>query len=92
MSDEEKVKVFKETWWADNLTEAEWRLILDQNPPGYSKVVKSRLKRKLTGWLMAMARVALFAPEVYGGAIDKAKEMYQQQVGEEHPLFKGEPE
>jgi hypothetical protein len=46
-SDEEKARLYKATWWADNITNAEWPALLGRE--GASKTAKSRLKRKTVG-------------------------------------------
>jgi hypothetical protein len=84
-SDEEKARLYKATWWADNITNAEWPALLGHE--GASKTAKSRLKRKTVGWLMAMGRIAALNPGLYNQAAAEARELYQQQLGEPHPMF-----
>ena len=87
LSEEDQVKIFKETWWADNLSDAEWRTILKQNPPNYERVVRSRLKKKIVGWLVVLGRLATFEADLYNDAVKEAKEIYSKLIKREHPLF-----
>jgi hypothetical protein len=88
-SDEEKARLYRATWWADNITNAEWPVLLGHE--GASKTAKSRLKRKLVGWAMAEGRIAVLNPELYNQAVKEAKRLYQEQLGEPHPLFPADP-
>jgi hypothetical protein len=82
---EEQIRLLKETWWADNITGKEWELILGKD---CSPVVKSRLKRKMIGWWMALGRIILFAPEVYDQSVTEAKVLYRKQIQIAHPCFR----
>jgi len=90
LSPEKKVEVFKKTWWCDLLTEAEWRTILGQNPPNYKSVVKSRLKKKAVGWLIALGRILTFEPDIYNKAVEEAIRLYRELCGLPHPMFERE--
>lgn len=84
-TDEEKVKLYRATWWADNITNAEWPVVLGHE--GTSKTAKSRLKRKLIGWFMAMGRIAALNPELFDQAAKEAKALYLEQLRDRHPLM-----
>ena len=92
LSPEEQVKVYKKTWWCDLLTESEWRTILDSNPPSYKQVVRSKLKKKVVAWIIALGRVATFDTDLYNEATKQARELYKELCDVEHPLFKKEAE
>jgi hypothetical protein len=85
-TDEEKAKLYRATWWADNITNAEWPALLGHE--GASKTAKSRLKRKMVGWLMAMGRIAALNPDLYEQAVKEAKALYAEQLGQPHPMFR----
>jgi len=87
---EKQAEVYKKTWWADFLTEREWRTILGQNPPRHTSVVKSMLKKKAAGWLVALGRLATFEPELYNASVMLARDLYRDLIGEPHPLLKEE--
>jgi hypothetical protein len=84
-SDEEKARLYRSTWWADNITNAEWPALLGHQ--GASKTAKSRLKRKLVGWLMAMGRIAALNPELFDAAVREARDLYAAQLRQGHPLM-----
>jgi hypothetical protein len=87
---EKQAEIYKKTWWADFLTEREWRTILRQNPPRHTSVVKSMLKKKAAGWLVALGRLATFEPELYNASVTLARDLSQDLIGEPHPLLKEE--
>jgi hypothetical protein len=76
--------IFKAHRWMDLITNAEWPVLLQtvRNPS-----VKSRLKRKLVWWFMALGRVAEIRPELYNQAVAEAKTLFEQLFGRPHPLF-----
>lgn len=82
---EEQAKLLKQTWWADLITDAEWKVILDHADASPS--AKSRLKKKVAGWIIAEGRIALLAPDLYLAAVKEARQLYRDQVGERHPLY-----
>jgi hypothetical protein len=84
-SEEEVVRALRETWWSDNVTNAEWPALLGHD--GVKAYVRSRLKRKVVGWLMAMGRLAALNPTLYNQAVQEAKRLYAEQLGEPHPMF-----
>jgi len=88
LPEEEQAKLLKETYWADNITEREWDLLLGQPTP-YKGVVRSRLKRKAVGWLMALARISCFDPMLYDEITKEAEETYRRQIGMPIPIIKG---
>ena len=85
MSEAEQARVMRETWWADNIANSEWPVVLGDE--GASAVAKSRLKRKMIGWFMAMGRIAALNPELYNAAVEGAMAKYLDQLGEPHPMF-----
>jgi hypothetical protein len=89
MSEEEQAAVYKAAYWADNITNAEWPVVLGHDD--FSPSAKSRLKKKAAGWFMALGRIAYLDPDLYNEIVQRAKEMYQDQIGEPHPCF-GEDE
>ena len=46
---------------------------------------RSRLKKKASGWLMALARIAVLNPELFRTAVEEAHRMYGEQVKDEYP-------
>jgi hypothetical protein len=89
MSQEEQVAVYKATYWADLFTNAEWPVVLKHE--GVKSYVRSRLKKKVVGWWMAMGRLAYLHPTFYNETVAAAKELYREQIGEEHPCFAHTP-
>jgi len=87
LSPEKQVEVYRKTWWCDLLTEREWLVILNQSSR-HRAVVRSILKRKMTGWLMALGRVATFDPDLYNEAVRSAKELYRELCDSEHPVLR----
>jgi hypothetical protein len=83
MTDEEKVRTLRETYWADNLTNSEWPVMLQdvRNAP-----VRSRLKKKMVGWFMILGRIGALNPELYNQAYAEARALYRKQLGEPWPL------
>jgi hypothetical protein len=84
MTPEEQVAIFKATWWADNLTNTEWPVMLQnvRNPSA-----RSRLKRKLVGWFMILGRIAALNVDLYNQAVAEAQRLYHEQIGDCHPMF-----
>jgi len=89
LPEEEQAKLLKSTYWADNITEREWDLLLNRSIP-YKEVVRSRLKRKAVGWLVALARISYFDPILYGEILSGAEETYREQIGVPIPIIKKE--
>ena len=85
---ERQVEVYKKTWWCDLLTEREWRMVLNQNPPQHIAVIRSILKKKVAGWLIAMGRLATFEPGLYEESVKLAEDLYRELTGERHPLLR----
>jgi hypothetical protein len=85
MTDEEKVAAYKATWWADNITAAEWPVVLGK--PEASKTNRSRLKKKMVGWFMAMGRIGALNPELFHQAFEEARRLYLEQIGEPNPIL-----
>lgn len=84
-SDGEIAAALKATWWADLITASEWPALL-RLPEGKAPN-RSKLKRKLVGWLMASGRIAALDPQLFDQAVREARDLYRQQLGEQHPLM-----
>jgi hypothetical protein len=83
MSDEERAKVLKATYWADNITNAEWPVVLRHE--GVKAYVRSKFKRKVVGWLMALGRIAKLNPAFFEECAIAARALYEEQVRQEYP-------
>jgi hypothetical protein len=83
MDDEEYARVMREAYWADNITNAEWPLVLKHD--GVKAYVRSKFKKKAAGWLVALARVAYLNEDLFAEIAVKAEEMYRGQI--EQPSF-----
>lgn len=79
----EYVRLLKAASWADNITNREWPVVLDEDEATTTN--RYRLKKKAAGWMMALARIAVLNPELLRSAADLAREMYADQVGETYP-------
>jgi hypothetical protein len=79
-SPEEWVVLMKRCYYADYFTVAEWRAIVSDGQQ-QNRSVKSKLKRKVTGWLMAMGRLGAIKRDWLTGAMLKATEEYQELTG-----------
>jgi hypothetical protein len=85
MTEAEKASAYKAAYWADNITNAEWPLVLRHD--GVKAYVRSRFKKKAAGWLMALARVALINPDLFAEIATKADEMYREQIEDDSLLL-----
>jgi hypothetical protein len=83
---EELEAIFKATWWADNITNAKWPALLHREGP--SRSARSKLKKKVISWWMALSRIAYLDPELYNQTVAEAKRLYLEQVREPHPCFR----
>lgn len=88
MTEAERAAIYKATYWSDNITNAEWPVVLGHE--GATKPNRSRLKKKIVGWLMAMGRIARLNPELFEEARQKAAALYRQQLEEDHPFLGAE--
>lgn len=84
---EELAEIYKATWWADLITEAEWKVLLDHDDA--TAAAKSRLKKKMTGWWMALSRISILHPELYEQSVKAATKLYEAQLREPIPIFRG---
>jgi hypothetical protein len=84
----EQAAIYKATYWADNITNSQWPVVLDHD--GASKVERSRLKRKGVGWVMALSRIAALNPDLYNQIVAEAKALYQDQIGVPSPMFRSD--
>lgn len=78
MSPDEQARILKATYWADNITNAEWPAVLGED--GFSPSAKSKLKRKASGWLVALARIHYLNPELFEEVVAKAAATYEEQI------------
>ena len=83
LPDDEQARVLKATYWADNITNREWPVVLGHDDATTTN--RYRLKRKAAGWMMALARISVINPELFEAAAAQAREMYADQVGEQYP-------
>jgi len=86
MSDEEQVAIVKATRWADRITEAEWRALLDHD--GCSPSARSRLKTKAAEWLVALARIYFLNRGLFAEITSKADQTYSEQIERESFLLR----
>jgi len=49
--------------------------------------VRSRLKRMMVGWWMALGRMACFYKEIYNRSVAEAEKLCKELIGSEHPVF-----
>jgi hypothetical protein len=77
VSEEEQARIYRETRWADNITNAEWPLLLGKKVKPY---VRSKLKRKAAAWLMPLTRIMFLSPELAVEIVDRTAEMSHEQT------------
>lgn len=82
-------QLLKSTYWADNYTDAEWPCVLEDTTeksetpvPSY---VRSRLKKKAAGWIVALGRMAAVNPDLFEEVMEKAVVMYKEQTEKDYP-------
>jgi fructose-specific component phosphotransferase system IIB-like protein len=80
---DELVRLLKATSWCDNITNAEWKVVLGEEDA--SAPNRSRLRKKAAGWLIALARIAVLNPELFEAAAKDARKMYAEQVKQDYP-------
>lgn len=78
MTPAEQAAAFRATWWADLITGAEWPVVLGKN--GVKAYVRSRLKKKAVGWIMALSRIVLLNPEFGAQVLREADALYRDQI------------
>ena len=76
-TDEEWIALQKRCYFIDFITDSEWRTILDPETKN-ATVHRSKLKKKAAGWLMALARISLLAPEILTNAVNMARKEYAE--------------
>jgi hypothetical protein len=81
MTPQQQARVYRATKWADNITNAEWPVVLGHE--GVKAVYRSRLKTKAVGWLMAFSRIVALNPEFAVTVLRRADELYREQISEE---------
>jgi hypothetical protein len=74
-------RLYKATAWADNISRAEWPVVLQEEVAKPHN--RSRLKKKAAGWLMALQRIALLYPELFEEIADLAQRTYREQIQDE---------
>ena len=79
-SGEEWVKLMKRCYFTDFFTDAEWRAIVSDDAKSLS-VNRSRIKKKVAGWLMVSNRLAAIRPDWYLDAVHKAESEYEELIG-----------
>lgn len=84
MSPDDQARVYRETYWADNITNAEWPVVLRHD--GVKAYVRSRLKKKAVGWLVALSRIVRLNPKFGAQVLREADALYRKQVQEEPPI------
>jgi hypothetical protein len=84
MTPAEQARVWKDTYWADNITNAEWPAVLRHE--GVKAYVRSKLKRKAVGWVMALSRILWLNPTLGAQVLREADALYREQVREEPPI------
>jgi hypothetical protein len=80
MSEEEYARVMRANAWADNITNAEWPAVLRHE--GVKAYVRSKLKRKAIGWLMAFSRIARLNPPLAIEIMEGVDRLYREQITE----------
>jgi len=83
MTDEEHAAMLRATYWADNITASEWPVVLGHD--GVPRQPGWRLRKKASGWIVALARIAWLNPELFAGIVEQARTMYVEQVKEDFP-------
>jgi hypothetical protein len=83
MSDEEKARVYRETYWADNIAASEWKAVLGHDDCTPS--AKSRLKKKAAGWVIALGRIAALNEELFREVVERALSTYEEQIRADYP-------
>ncbi len=81
---EEKARILRDTWWADLISNSEWKVLLTED---FTPSAKSRLKKKAAGWLIALGRIAVLNPKLYNEVTDEAQRRYEEQIGKPHPVI-----
>lgn len=84
MTPEEQARVWRETYWADNIANAEWPAVLRHD--GAKAYVKSKLKRKAVGWVMALSRIVWLNPALGADILRAADHLYREQIREDPPI------
>ncbi len=82
---EERLRILKETWWCDLVSNSEWKALMQE--ADFNPSAKSRLKRKAAGWLVVLGRIALLNPDLYNEITTEAEEIYMAQIGKKHPVL-----
>ena len=82
---EEWVALMKRCYYADYFTVAEWKAIVSEGEQP-NRPVKSKLKRKVVGWLMALGRLGAIRRKWLAEAYLKAEKEYGELTGSQLSL------
>jgi hypothetical protein len=85
LTPQEQAAVYKAVYWSDNITDAEWPVVLGHEEATAPN--KSRLKKKAAGWLMGLARIHYLNPELFAEIAAKADDMYREQIEDDSLLL-----
>jgi hypothetical protein len=55
---------------------------------GAWRSARSKLKKKAIGWFMALGRIALLNPDLHEEIRAGARDLYREQIEEEHPIIR----
>jgi hypothetical protein len=80
---EEHVRILKETYWADFVTNNEWPALLGED--GCSPSARSRLKKKAAGWAIVLGRMAVLNPELLAEVLERACGEYERLTESPYP-------
>ena len=83
MSPEQQAKVFRETKWADNITNSDRPALLRR--PEASRPARSKLSKAI-GWLMALSRIVYLNGPLGGEVLRVADDLYRRQLREAPPI------
>jgi hypothetical protein len=81
---DEQARILRETRWADNFTNAEWPVVLRHD--GVKPYIRSKLKKKAVGWVMALSRMVLLNRSFAAQVLREADALYRQQIEDEPPV------
>jgi len=81
MTPQEQAQALKAAYWADLLTNAEWPVVMRHE--GVAAPTRSKLKKKIVGWVIALSHVAQinreFAAQVLRDADARCREQFERE-------------